>query len=105
MKEIIVRIKYDENRMQIDSSFVLDALMEYTKGDGIIDAKEFKLINSQHGKLVFEDLYVGMIVNVQFDKPQEYEIVEINYEKKGIIVKDWRGFDFWDYEFIKRNIL
>jgi hypothetical protein len=40
MKEIIVRIKYDETRMQVDSSFVLDALMEYTKDDGIIDVKE-----------------------------------------------------------------
>ena len=40
MKEIIVKIQYDEQRGFIDSSFVFDALSEYTKGDGIISVED-----------------------------------------------------------------
>ena len=43
MKEIIVKIKYDERRGEVDSSFVEDALQVYTKGSGIISVEDVDL--------------------------------------------------------------
>lgn len=148
MKEIIVKIKYDETLQYLTESIIKEYLCEYP-GCGIIDVNEIKpyfptddeikiltridaekrqvlnyvdhdlimkkgiehglslvfgnkiLKKFEFGKLKFEDLYVGMKVEINLYKPQEYEIMDIDHIEKKIIIRDYKGYDEWGYGFIK----
>lgn len=55
MKDIIVKIQFDENRYILDADMISDALQEYTKGDGISNVQEINF-RSYYPQMIVEEL-------------------------------------------------